>query len=96
MTVSDPRTARILAGRMVNSFFDGLTEAERNVFIVGGGENECFSPLFSMLSYTFDVFLQSVSFPEEQGKEMFKEAVQKKLRELREEISRTENPSEGK
>ncbi|HUU30372.1 MAG TPA: hypothetical protein VM123_21420 [archaeon] len=85
--VRDPRTARLLAERMVNSFFEGLTEAERREIIIGGGECDRFSPLFSMLSHTFDVFLESVSFPEEKGREFFKEAVQKKLKALRDEIS---------
>ena len=87
MTVRDTRTARILADRMVGSFFDGLTKPERGFIIAGGGESAQFSPVFSMLSHTFDVFLESVSFPEEQGREFFKEAVQKKLKALRDEIS---------
>ena len=91
MSARDPRTARLLADRMVNSFFDGLTKAERGKIIAGGGESDRFSPLFSMLSHTFDVFLESVSYPEEQGREIFKEAVQKKLKALRDEISPTAN-----
>ncbi len=84
MSARDHRTARILATRMVESFFDGLSEAERRELIVGPGGGGS-SPLYSMLSYTFDVFLESVSYSEDEGRELFQEAVRKKLEQLRRE-----------
>ena len=83
MTVHDPRTASLLAERMVSSFFDGLNEGELLSILAGSPETDCYSPVYSMLSHTFDVFLESISLPEEEGREFFKRAVQKKLEEYR-------------
>ena len=84
MAKRDPRTAKLLAERMVGSFFEGLSDSELKAILAGSGEEDQFSPLFSMLSYTFDVYLECVSLPEEQVKDYFKQAVQDKLREYRE------------
>ncbi len=67
---------------MVGSFFAGLSEQERNEVLAGeaGAGN---SPLFSMLSYTFDVFLECVEMPEEKARVFFGKAVKKKLEEFR-------------
>jgi len=81
MAKRDHRTAKLLAERMVGSFFEGLSEPELRVILAGSEEGDQFSPLFSMLSYTFDVYLECVSLPEEQVKDFFKQAVQDKLKE---------------
>jgi hypothetical protein len=86
MPKHDPRTARLLAQRMVDSFFDGLSGPEKLAVIVPPDRNgDKFSPVYSMLSHTFDVFCESLAMPEEQARSYFKEAVQKRLGELREE-----------
>lgn len=98
MTVTDPRTARLLAERMIGSFFEGLDEAEKMELVAGKAiqhrENE-FSPGLSMLAYTLDVYLEELALPEEQGREFFKEAVREKIRQIRQEISTGDDrPSE--
>jgi len=69
---------------MVGSFFEGLSDSELKAILAGSSEEDQFSPLFSMLSYTYDVYLECVSLPEEQVRDFFKQAVQDKLREYRE------------
>jgi hypothetical protein len=88
MSVRDPMTAKLLADRMVNSFFDGLSEVER-MQIAFGGERASQSTGFSMLAYTLNVYLGELSLPEEQGREFFQEAIRKKMTRLRETL-RTE------
>ncbi len=78
----DPKTAMLLADRMVGSFFTGLSEQERNA-VLAGGAGVGNSPLFSMLSYTFDVFVECVEMPEEKAREFFGKAVKNKLEEFR-------------
>ncbi len=82
MSVRDPMTARLLADRMVGSFFDGLSEVER-LQIAFGGERASQSTAFSMLAYTLNVYLAELSLPEEQGREFFQAAIQKKIQQLR-------------
>ena len=84
MAERDSRTARLLAERMVGSFFEGLSESELKAILSGSEKGNQFSPLFSMLSYTYDVYLECVSLPEEQVRDFFKQAVQNKLKEYRE------------
>ena len=84
MAERDPRTAQLLAERMVGSFFEGLSEPELKAILDGSGRGVQFSPLFSMLSYTFDVYLECVSLPEEKVRDFFKQAVQNKIKEYRE------------
>lgn len=84
MAKRDLRTAKLLADRMVGSFFEGLGEPELKAILAGSARDDQFSPLFSMLSYTFDVYLECVSLPEEQVRDFFKQAVQNKLKEYRE------------
>ena len=87
MPEHDPRTARLMAERMVGSFFDGLSGQEKMTVIVPPEEDsEKFSPVFSMLSHTFDVYCESLAMPEEKARGYFKEAVQKKLGELRNQV----------
>jgi len=72
----------LLADRMVGSFFAGLSGQELAAVLAGsGGAGN--SPLFSMLSYTFDVYLDCVELPEEKAREYFGLAVKKKLDEMR-------------
>ncbi len=78
----DPKTAMLLAERMVGSFFTGLSEQER-AEVLAGGAGAGNSPLLSMLSYTFDVYIECVEMPEEQAREFFGKAVKKKLEEFR-------------
>jgi len=89
MTVSDPRTAVLLAQRMVGAFFEGLSEAEKAEMVSGksGRHSQEIPTGLSMLAYTLDVYLEELSLPEEQGREFFKEAVQKKMRQIRGETS---------
>jgi hypothetical protein len=89
MTVTDPRTAVLLAERMVNSFFDGLSEAEKVELASGksGRYQEELTPGLSMLAYTLDVYLEELAMPEELGREFFKEAVKKKIQQVRDELS---------
>ena len=89
MTVTDPRTAVLLAERMVGSFFEGLSEAEKTELISGksGHHNQEIPTGLSMLAYTLDVYLEELSLPEEQGREFFKKAMQKKMRQIRGETS---------
>lgn len=89
MTVTDPRTAVLLAERMVNSFFDGLSEAEKAELASGksGRYQEELTPGLSMLAYTLDVYLEELSISEELGREFFKEAVKKKIQQVRDELS---------
>lgn len=84
MAERDPRTAQLLAERMVGSFFEGLSEPELKAILADSGQGVQFSPLFSMFSYTFDVYLECVSLPEEQVRDFFKQAVQNKIKEYRE------------
>jgi hypothetical protein len=99
MTVTDPRTARLLAERMIGSFFEGLDEAEKMELVAGKStqhrDNE-FSPGLSMLAYTLDVYLEELALPEEQGREFFKEAVREKIRQIRQEINTGNNQSSDK
>ena len=81
MSITDPLTARLLSDRMVGSFFEGLSKAER-IEMASGQSSEA---VMTMLAYTLDVYLELLSLPEDQGKEFFKEAVQKKLKALRKE-----------
>ena len=69
---------------MVGSFFKGLNESELKAILAGSDGGDQFSPLFSMLSYTFDGYLECVSLPEEHVRDFFKQAVQNKLKEYRE------------
>ena len=85
MSVKDPRTARLLAQRMVNSFFDGLNEAERRQIALGG-KDASRSTAFSMLAYTLNVYLGELSLPEEEGREYFQEAIRNKVTQMRETI----------
>lgn len=85
----DPRTAKLLAERMVDSFFDGLSESELGSILAGSGEDDAFSPLFSMLSYTYEVYLEQVCLPEEEVREFFKCAVQRKLKKLADRAARS-------
>ncbi|MEA2063406.1 MAG: hypothetical protein U9P14_06900 [Gemmatimonadota bacterium] len=86
--MTDHRTAAILADRMVESFFGGLSKAERVELAVGEAiKGGSLPPGLSMLACTLDVFLESVSLPEDQGRELFKEAVRKKMQQIREELS---------
>lgn len=85
MGETDPRTARILAGRMVGSFFDGLSKQELAEIVTGQADNRNSSGL-SMLAYTMDVFYQSVELSEDVAMEMFGEAVKEKLNKLRNQI----------
>ena len=92
MSVTDPKTAVLLAERMVGSFFDGLSEVEKAELAAGksGRHQEELPPGLSMLAYTLDVYLEELALPEEQGREFFKEAVKKKMRQIRSEISADE------
>ena len=83
----DPKTAMLLAERMVGSFFTGLNDQERSAVISGGGAGN--SPLFSMLSYTFDVYLDCVEMPEEKAREFFGLAVKNKLDEFRQQAAKS-------
>ena len=76
MATSDPKTAVLLAERMVGSFFDGLSKAEKTELAAGksGRRQEELPPGLSMLAYTLDVYLEELALPEEQGREFFKEA----------------------
>jgi hypothetical protein len=82
MAEHDPKTAMLLAERMVGSFFDGLSDEERRDVLVGEGETGN-TPLFSMLSYTFDVYRECVEMPEDKARDFFGQAVKKKLSEFR-------------
>ena len=82
MSGLDPRTARLLADRMVDSFFDGLSDSELGSILTGSGEDDAFSPLFSMLTYTYEVYLEQVNLPEDEVRDFFKCAVQRKLKEF--------------
>jgi hypothetical protein len=92
MTIQDPMTAALVAERMVNSFFKGLTESEVRYIVFGGAASGGLSPAFSMLAYTLDVFLGELSLSEEQGREIFKAAVQKKIVEMRSDPKLKEHP----
>ena len=83
MSVKDPMTARLLAQRMVKSFFEGLSEAERRQIALGG-KKAGQSTAFSMLAYTLNVYLGELSLSEEQGREFFQEAILKQIKQLRE------------
>jgi len=96
MAERDARTAKLLAERMVGSFFKGLNGSELKAILVGSDEGDQFSPLFSMLSYTFDVYLECVSLPEEQVRDFFKQAVQNKLKEYRERSAQKNQKGEAK
>ena len=96
MAERDSRTAKLLAERMVGSFFKGLNESELKAILVGSDGGDQFSPLFSMLSYTFDVYLECVSLPEEHVRDFFKQAVQNKLKEYRERSAEKNQKGEAK
>jgi hypothetical protein len=72
----------LLADRIVGSFFDGLSGHELAAVLSGGPEAGN-SPVFSMLSHTFDVYLDCVELPEERAREFFGQAVKKKLDRMR-------------
>ncbi|MBW7996043.1 MAG: hypothetical protein FVQ81_05600 [Candidatus Glassbacteria bacterium] len=96
MSERDPKTAMLLAERMVGSFFTGLSTQERRAVLAGGaGVGAGNSPLFSLLSYTFDVYLDCVELPEEKARGFFALAVKKKLEEFRREAG-LEVQSRGK
>lgn len=93
MSVDDPMTARLLAERMVNSFFDGLSEVERRQ-IISGGDTASRSTAFSMLAYTLNVYLGELNLSEEMGREFFQEAIRKKIAHLRTTVLGEKSPDE--
>ena len=94
MSERDPKTAMLLADRMVGSFFTGLSRQELSA-VLSGGAGGGTSPLFSMLSYTFDVYLDCVEMPEDKAREFFGQAVKKKLDEMRQEAELEHQDSSG-
>ena len=67
---------------MVDSFFNGLSDSELGTILTGSAEDDAISPLFSMLTYTYEVYLEQVSLPEAEVRDFFKCAVQRKLKEF--------------
>ncbi len=79
----DSRTAVLLAERLAGSFFDGLSRSELVALLAGPGSGGTISPVFSMLSHTFDVFRESLALGEDAAREYFEQAVRAKLKQLR-------------